>query len=445
MLKYLLVLGSLMNTICTAQNSFIPFRYGDHWGYSYLDSLRIPCMYEDVSYSGDLQMRQDSLFVVKLNGKFGVINSTNETILPFQYDEVEVINKNLFVVQNGKNHGVIDQKLNTIIPFNYDEIYAKYEVLICKKEGKSCLFDFKGHPIIPCKRIRFEVRTCNYIIFYEYKKVLFSKKQKLFTGAMNHEGKIIIPKKYSFIGVFENGAYIETKKGAWLIDLKHKTNKISKRYDEIGEIRYKNDFTWVREGDIYGFINTSGAEIIPLKYEKAYTLDDDNGMFAKLNGKWGCINRNNTVIIDFKYDWLYRFENGFGFELGNKAGLLDSIGNLKIEIENNYDDLSWVNDSLLIVKENDLYGLYHTGKGWLLQPEYENLIRFKYTDKLEKIYFETEHNGFFGVVDMSGKVIIESKYKSMDTLSYPNMILVSYDSDFEDNFFIDIYGKEYRQ
>ena len=57
------------------------------------------------------------------------------------------------------------------------------------------------------------------------------------------------------------------------------------------------------------FIDKNGVEVIPLKYEDAYSFSDGLAN-VKFNGKWGFIDKGGRVVIPFKYDVAQGFSLG---------------------------------------------------------------------------------------------------------------------------------------
>lgn len=65
----------------------------------------------------------------------------------------------------------------------------------------------------------------------------------------------------------------------------------------------------VRLDGRYGFIDKTGKEVIPLKYESVDNFNE--GMApARLGGKWGFIDAWGNEVIPFIYDQVYRFSEG---------------------------------------------------------------------------------------------------------------------------------------
>ena len=61
---------------------------------------------------------------------------------------------------------------------------------------------------------------------------------------------------------------------------------------------------------LWGILDVTGKEIIPIKYENMGYLRE--GLYsAKLNGKWGYIDESGQIIIAFQYDEIVSdFANG---------------------------------------------------------------------------------------------------------------------------------------
>lgn|GEM_PF-991645 len=67
---------------------------------------------------------KDGVIEVFKNNKCGIVNAKNEVIIPLEYQELTVVNKNSLIAKKGEKIGVIDLQNKTIIPFIYDQIYG---------------------------------------------------------------------------------------------------------------------------------------------------------------------------------------------------------------------------------------------------------------------------------------------------------------------------------
>jgi len=118
-------------------------------------------------------------------------------------------------------------------------------------------------------------------------------------------------------------------------------------YDEIGE--FHEGLVSVRLNDKWGYVDSIGNEVIPLKYEEARNFSE-NLAPVKLNGKWGFIDKTGKEIIPFKYDNAISFDFGFApVSLNGKMGLIDNTGKEITPLK--YDDWYFTQ----ICTEEELY------------------------------------------------------------------------------------------
>ena len=86
----------------------------------------------------------------------------------------------------------------------------------------------------------------------------------------------------------------------------------------------------------YGFIDITGQEVIPLKYDDAYVFREGLAE-VKLNGKWGYIDKTGKEIISLKYDYTHSFYDGLAsVKLNGKSGFIDKTGKEVIALK--YDN-----------------------------------------------------------------------------------------------------------
>ena len=98
-----------------------------------------------------------------------------------------------------------------------------------------------------------------------------------------------------------------------------------KIYDDIDRI-FPDGLASVRLNGKWGFVDTTGSEVIPCKYD--YTYGFSNGLAkVELDGKWGYIDKTGRVVIPLKYDWVGDFSKGVAkVNLNRKFGYIDTTG-----------------------------------------------------------------------------------------------------------------------
>ena len=139
---------------------------------------------------------------------------------------------------------------------------------------------------------------------YDYEDWTYTSECK---GYMDHTGKTVIDlegRGFRNLGPFTNGL-------AWVVD-------------ETGKV---------------GFIDKTGALVIPCIYESTGSFSSDGLTYAKMDGKWGYIDKAGKTVIPFEYDAAYGAGNGLAAVVKDgKCGLVDYSNNVAVPLE--YDDVS---------------------------------------------------------------------------------------------------------
>jgi hypothetical protein len=113
----------------------------------------------------------------------------------------------------------------------------------------------------------------------------------------------------------EQSSDIAPKDAAYNIFSNHPNNEIHIGYWNIPDYDYgaypSEGLFWVCKDRKFGFLNSNDLSIaIPLEYEACG--DFFQGVAAvKKNGKWGLIDKNNSIILPFKYDNIANGYSGF--------------------------------------------------------------------------------------------------------------------------------------
>lgn len=92
----------------------------------------------------------DGFAGVKKDTKFGVINKQNNIIIPFDYDDVDVLLENLFKVKKDGYYALIDGNNQPLTNFEYEMILTTHysNTYVVKKENKYGLINEKGKLLI---------------------------------------------------------------------------------------------------------------------------------------------------------------------------------------------------------------------------------------------------------------------------------------------------------
>ncbi|AYN00916.1 WG repeat-containing protein [Chryseobacterium sp. 3008163] len=206
-----------------------------------------------------------------LENKYGMIASTGEEIIPFDFDEIYKIERtNLFSVSQKNKFGIIDEKGKIKIPVQYKIIYPLYDKFDDEELRKKNLFIADGKVINSNNHVLIDGYNSMTPIFNNHNFLSVSKNKKF--GIIDINKKIILPLEYDEISNWteygpRHSKFIIKNGKTGLID--HETFKIT----------------------------------IPPIYDKFRYL---NGLiFAKKQNKEGIIDEEGNVLCDFIYDEIY--------------------------------------------------------------------------------------------------------------------------------------------
>lgn len=163
----------------------------------------------------------------------------------------------------------------------------------------------------------------------------------------------------------------------------------------------------------YGFMKDTGYLIADTIYEDTLFLDhrathtgsDGSSGYAeglapvKKNGRWGYIDMDGKVAIDFQYDSAGLFEEGLAVvDIGGKDRYIDRTG--KTVLRPICERACSFHRGVAIVQRDGKYGFMARDGRWLIEPKYDNVdFGPHHSDAYEK-------NGFVWIIkgDLQGLV-----------------------------------------
>ncbi len=126
-------------------------------------------------------------------------------------------------------------------------------------------------------------------------------------GAINSNGKLIIPFKYDSHDDFSEGLAAISLNGKWGFVNKQGTLVVPTKFESAE--KFKEGLACVKLNGKYGAINKGGVLVVPAKYEYSFSFHE--GMAAvQMNGKYGFINKQGTLVIPCKYTSAKEFSEG---------------------------------------------------------------------------------------------------------------------------------------
>ena len=191
----------------------------------------------------------------------------------------------------------------------------------------------------------------------------------------------------------------------------NKVEAISNK-DENNNLLYEQNALKVEQNGKYGLISMNGKELIPVEYEEiSPIIGVENSYKIKKEGKYGIVDHEGKIVIEPQYvdiDILGK-DNKSGFIVKNdigKYGIVD-YSNKKI-LETKYN-------SIQKVFGNDLYVATDEEKQKLIKNDGTEVLKEGFSE-IKEILSSQENavifvnNNKYGIMDLSGKVLINAEY-----------------------------------
>ena len=357
-------------------------RKEEGYRYGYISSnaekiLDVEC--NQISRLTEINENDVYLYVTK-NGQVGVYKNKDQ-VIKNSYEQVEYDkNNDVYIVKKDDKYGMVNNKNESILPIEFDYIMISGNKINAEKDGKTTNYDVTGKELNLKNITIISTENSNYYI-------TINEKGKF--GVIDSNNTNIIENKYQYMEYIFDNYFIAKEDGkTGIIDVKDKT-KVEFKYDVIQKIKNTKVVQAIISSENTSDIYNSELKL-QLSYEDIFVVDegkylkvlsdnsrnyidrngnmvDNKSLFenAKLlaykeNGKWGFKDRSGIVKVDAKYDMVTEF-NDYGFAgvyNAGKWGVIDENGSIVIaptyEVE--YDEPEFIGKYIRI---NFGYGFYY--------------------------------------------------------------------------------------
>ena len=260
----------------------------------------LDCKYEEI-----IELDNNKFFCVKESNKYKVINDKEEIVFTEEFKEIKSIKDNIIVYKNSKGYTAYNIQTKEKLENTYKELtYTENEIFIAKTGNNYGLINMKNE-------IKAEFKNSN--IYY-----------------------------YSDVELYE----LEKSNTEVNTILNSNLEEIAKAIVNETDAKKSCIKVWTEDG--YKYYQTNGQE-----KSSQEILTQNNLFLSKQNGKYGFVDKNGNVVVDYIYDDA-KEQNEFGYIAVKKDGLwgsLDKNGNIIANTKYNLED------NLLI----DFIGEYHLG------------------------------------------------------------------------------------
>lgn len=340
--------------------------------------MKIPAVFE---YA---EQFKNGLALVSKDEKIGYINKDGELMIDYQYEEAYDFDQGRAVVVENDKYGLIDVSGNFILLPNYEDIGSFVDGLAFV-EGENGYqyymldgtlafptvfdeaFSFNNGLALVKKGNKSGYITKDGSFFISVNEgtvrhffdTLFVHETRGEMNLITPSGKYLYEESFDQIGVLENNRAIVTKNdrygyidssGAIVIPL-----NFIPFPNHLQFAQFNNDHAMYRQGDNYGMINKEGKRILPALFKGI-------GKYGKLipitkGDKWGYTNDNVRLTINYQYDYAHPFIDDVAIvELGGFYGVINLEGKEILPIE--FESIKQLDNHLLLVKSQDGFALY---------------------------------------------------------------------------------------
>lgn len=371
--------------------------------------------------------------------KYGVIDKQGNIIIEPIYDAVQIPNpsKPVFIcfgdyneetkqyqtkVFNDKNEQLFQEyETVQVIPIETNIETTPYEksTLIYQKDGKYGLIDLEGKQITDA--IYDEISSIN------YKEGTFAVTVESKMGVINLKGKVIIKPEYETI-TSDNYYNEKTQNKTTGFIVSQKTEE-GYRYGYInyrGRVILKTEYTELErvieiadEKEIYLIAFKDGQAglvknkkvILNYEYEDIQYSSLNDVFVVQRNSKQGVVSKDGTTIVNTEYDSIIFGGMYINAKKGDNLYLFDlngaSVENKDIVSKTQTDNPNY----FIAIDKNDIYTIVDSEDNVLVDNNYS------YIEYLPGDYFIVARDGKNGVIDISGKSVIDLAYTSIFKLN----------------------------
>lgn len=391
-----------------------------HWGL--IDSLGVQRIAPNYS---TIQHLENSYWLVKNDSTGYQYLKPDFTPLNQQfYKEAEAFSFNYARVKIDSLWGLIDTKGKQILEAKYhhigwpqDSLKGKYVIEnligVQNKNGFWGVVSIKNKIIIPQEYNTILPPTEGLIA--TNKTEIYGYHPEGVWGFFDTKGKIILPHNYDALiqnfknGIAITGHYIMTSvKPAELSIRLGFSDKMGK---ELSPFIYRqirpltpNLIALQNEKYLWGFADNKGKIIHQCAYNDYILLNEKELKVDKL-GKWGLVNTYGRVIYEPIYKSITPNNNeGYDLVTFNSYAIIDDSTQIALH---QYDEFKAAAKGLFIYGLNGYYGLMDTDGKVILANTFNYIGTFKNGSSVVK------QNGKFGLINLQGNFLLPCEYDSL--------------------------------
>lgn len=336
-------------------------------------------------------------FPIKVNKKWGLINTNGQVILEPVYDAIgEFKHFGYAVMQKEGSVGLLGPRGREIVPPLYDDIKVLDSTLIAVMEsGQWMVVNLHGKTVLEKGYQQVQVWNGYYLAYRQGGK----------WGLVNKFGHKLAEPAYDDIQ-FENGGFFITTRNNQLGLLSGTGRQILP--NKAGEIRFFSDsLFFFKLGNQWGAVNFDGVEVIEAKYRSFSRISDNFIKLLANDGRYVYSIPCSRILSDGQFDDFYAFSRRYVIvKKQRQLGLMDWCGNLVLPAA--YNEIQPYEGKMFRVNYQGKWGVVQPGGGAAIPFQYD------YIAPLRNSVCVVRQDGRFGLVNFKGEQVAPPTFSRIE-------------------------------
>lgn len=276
------------------------------------------------SHKFERVLDQDSFLILNtLTKKKGIINSNGQYEIECKYDEIYPSNS-IYIVKNNGKEGLIDKKDSILKPLIYDNVYAVFS-----KDSISFqnhYFAYKGNlQGIMNPYLEKEIIPISYKYIDPFSSYYITTNAENKGGLFSAKGEIIIPEDYDFYSAAQNKIFAVKNSKKYLLTVENNSFTETEIFvDEFvkSDLHFKgfskSNFQIFKDKNKLGVFSNKNKITIPAAYDTITQIYGTGEFVVKKNNKYGVVNAENEIQLELKYDSFQIIKETVRFTIKNQ-------------------------------------------------------------------------------------------------------------------------------
>ncbi len=315
----------------------------------------------------DAEAFESGFALVMINDLWGMIDRTGREVLPCRYEDLRYMSDGRMLFMENEKYGYKDDEFNTIIAAQFEEAYDfENGIAVVLKENGFGLIDRIGNELIEAQYEQL-ITTPYPIVFALLNEEWF---------VLDKYGQSLFHTPFDAIGLYSCGRAIVIRNGKYGYINEKGQLEIPLVFDAKTETitlsAFENDVAIVQQKNKKGVIDVYGQKLYPCMFDDVLAYDTLL-MPVKKGNKWGYVDRNNKIKIDYKFDYAFRFQNNSAWiKMNNQFYLINTQGKT---ISKAFEAVALQENKFHVVKDNGTYRLIDSFGKMLVPIGFDSFLK----------------------------------------------------------------------